>query len=107
MDLALEKYELMNQLGIDCGLSRKMLGNAICWYHLKIGHSVCDEIVDAILERACREWLDSNICPISFESMGGGLYLVHGIEADDKTFDSFGVAQLEVLKYCLKENKND
>jgi hypothetical protein len=71
------------------------------FWHEDIASSLTVAIVAAILERACREWLEKQ--GIIFQS--GNDFWCFGREGDYQMTmgNSFDAAQIAALEYCLKE----
>jgi len=66
---------------------------------------VRDCFVAAILERACREWLDKHDLAVLF--MNDDWYsLIRFGAGSVGSYDSFDAAQIAALEYCLKENSS-
>ena len=102
MNDTFKKYELMKELGIATTVYLTIDGNKR-W----LGDDnkyVRDCFVAAILERACREWLESDGIVIYGRN---GEYHIDIINThDSKTADSFDAAQIAALEYCLNEKSN-
>jgi hypothetical protein len=112
MNLTLRKYELMKELGIETGI----------FYTLEDGwhfgtQKYLTQDAAAILERACREWLEKqSVFVYCYNRLRDGLdrftfkFLDYSydlkypcLSTNETFYKSFDAAQIAALEYCLKE----
>jgi len=93
MNTTLKKYELMKELGI-------LDSNTISSFVATTTEYTYQFPVAAILERACREWLEKKEIDVNHNF--GKTYTIWGCDID-RVYDSFDAAQIAALEYCLKE----
>jgi nitroimidazol reductase NimA-like FMN-containing flavoprotein (pyridoxamine 5'-phosphate oxidase superfamily) len=109
MNLTLKKYELMKKLEIpvlEQDIDWLVYDGDGTWYERGNVENIINELaVAAILERACREWIEKNhnVCIEIHEST----YAIYGrgFSATNNWFTSFDQAQIAILEYCLEHKK--